>query len=130
MADLTRGIRAQASLQILPGGQPLEGLIAVHADDKTIGGNGTTDAPLHAITATPATRVTFVAVGGEMDFTVSGFTAMADATYGLWWAPETVSAVPQLALPNGVGDRTKTSFRVRSATPLFAGDTLVFFLSP
>jgi hypothetical protein len=73
--------------------------------------------------------VTFVATGGEQDFVVGGF-SMPDAFYGLWWAPASVSAVPQLALPNGVGERTTTTFTVHATAPLIAGDTLVFFITP
>lgn len=110
------------------GGAPTPSLALVNVDGVTIVGDGV-DEPLSSVGAGLIVPVSFVASGGEQDFTVGGF-SMPDTSYGLWWAPASVSAVPQLALPNGVGDRTKTTFRVNATAPLVAGDTLTFFLSP
>lgn len=73
--------------------------------------------------------VSYVATGAEgMDFAVPIGRTLSGVTYAVLWAPSGVTNLPIADLPNGVGDRTTTQFRVTTAAPLTAGDKLTFVI--
>jgi hypothetical protein len=71
----------------------------------------------------------YVAVGGESDFTVSLPFAWSSANYNILCSCQGVATIPGIDLPDGLGDRTNTQFRVVLSFPLTAGDTLAFSIS-
>ena len=74
--------------------------------------------------------VTYVATGAEgPNFMVPIGSTLPSASYAVAWAPSGIQNVPLLDLPNGVGDRTTTSFRVLiGGLPLAVGETFVFIV--
>lgn len=78
----------------------------------------------------PPIIINFTSSGGETDFVVPIGTTMANDTYALLWAPQGISSLPALDLPNILaGDRTTTQFRVQSSA-LTSGDKLTFVVIP
>lgn len=71
----------------------------------------------------------YVATGGETDFFVSLPFAWSSANYNVLCSCQGVATIPSVDLPDGVGDRTNTQFRVVLSFPLTAGDTLAFNLT-
>lgn len=51
-----------------------------------------------------------------------------NTTYKIIYSPQGVSSVPFVDLPQAVGDRTTTYFRVNTVAQLAAGEKLVFVL--
>lgn len=73
--------------------------------------------------------VTYTATGIEgTSFMVPLPEARADASYSVVWAPQGVTNVPLLDLPQNPGDRTTTAFRVLTAEQLAAGEKLHFWV--
>jgi hypothetical protein len=55
-------------------------------------------------------------------------TTVSNTNYKVLWSPQGVTDIPFVDLPQGVGDRTVTSFRCNTVAQLTAGDKLVFVL--
>jgi hypothetical protein len=73
--------------------------------------------------------VEYTATGSEgTSFMVPIGTTVNTTTYTIIWSPAGLTNVPMLDLPQGVGDRTVTQFRVLTAVQLAAGETLAFVL--
>jgi hypothetical protein len=71
----------------------------------------------------------YIASGGEIDFTVSLPFAWSSANYNILCSCQGVATIPGIDLPDGLGDRTNTQFRVVLSFALTAGDTLAFSIS-
>ena len=80
--------------------------------------------------ATVLALVEYTATGSEgTNFLVPIGEVLDTVDYEITWSPKgVVSVVPILDLPDGVGDRTTTYFRVYSVAALTAGDKLMFVL--
>ncbi len=73
--------------------------------------------------------VEYTATGVEgTSFLVSIGQTVNNDTYKIGYSPQGVTNVPIVDLPQGVGDRTTTQFRVNLADVLTAGEVLLFVL--
>jgi hypothetical protein len=90
----------------------------------------TTDGPVASeVGGTVIAVVTYTATGTEgTSFLVPIGSTLSTPDYEITWSPRGVVNTPVLDLPDGVGDRTTTYFRVYAADVLTVGDQLVFVL--
>ena len=93
---------------------------------------------MHMPTSTQPTPVTGASSGLPVEYTATGLEGVSflvpigqtvnTTTYKIVYAPQGVTNVPLVDLPQGVGDRTTTYFRCNTVAQLAAGEKLVFVL--